>query len=587
MKRFADYLSLQLLRRIEIRYRLIGSFLLVSLLPLGISGYLAYVESNRAIVERTRLFSSEVVKQVSKNIGLEMGKLEADSERLVLSDRVQAALAQYGGENQSARAAARADLTRVLLERYGSFDYVNQKYFLDAENRIVDTQVFAALGRGIVNLVERAPALHGRPYWGAYGNPAGQGSMVLLRAIYNKDNNKLAGSLVLGIRPSHFASIFDDVELGGGGDMLVLDVDDARVLAKARDGRDAPADSALVEAIRQQMLANRYTGFARIDAAYMAAWAPVAGTSWFVVSRIAQDQLSAAADSVRKQIMLVGVMCLALSILLAVILARSISRPLDALVRSMRETESGNYAGRMQAEGGDELTVLAHKFNEMASKVDRHQMQLEERVDERTRDLAEANAKLETLSMTDGLTGIANRRRFDQQLEAELARGARSDAPLALLMLDIDYFKNYNDHYGHQMGDSGLRSVARLLQSHARRAGDLAARYGGEEFVLLAADTDAPTALALAEQIRQALAGQCLAHAGSPLGWLSVSIGVAVRVPHGQLGAADLLGMADQAMYRAKQQGRNQVTLADGPAHGTELCESLYSAPSTTEKNST
>jgi diguanylate cyclase (GGDEF)-like protein len=570
MNRLADYLSLHLLRKIAIRHRLLGSLVLLALLPLVISGVISYSESTDAIRERTRVLSTEVVKQVAKNIQLEMAKLESDSEALVLSDRVQDALAHYAGADERQRAASRLELLRALLERYGSFDYVNQKYLLDRDNRIIDAQVFATLGQGVVQFVEHAPKLLGRPYWGTYDNAAGQKSMVLLRAIHNKANNQLVGSLFLGVRPSHFSSIFEDVNLGSGSDIFVLDADAGKVVidapARAGEGAAAAPAAALTEELRRSMQRNQRSGFVGYrgeqPGRQLAAYSQIADTSWFVVGTIPFSKLTTEAQSVRDKNVLIGLAGFLLSIGLAVILARSISAPLERLVDSMRETETGNYGNRMTPEGKDELTVLARQFNDMASKVDRHQVQLEERVTERTRDLAEANAKLAALSLTDGLTGIANRRRFDEALGLELARAARAGAPFALLMLDVDFFKHYNDCYGHQQGDDCLRRIAGLLQSHARRASDLAARYGGEEFVLIAADTDTASALALAEAIRASLEALQLPHARSPLGRVTASIGVVSMVPDESSNAAAVLRMADQAMYRAKEQGRNQVAVA-------------------------
>lgn len=163
--------------------------------------------------------------------------------------------------------------------------------------------------------------------------------------------------------------------------------------------------------------------------------------------------------------------------------------------------------------------------------------------------------------MTDGLTGIPNRRRFDEVLAVELHRAARAGHVLALMMLDVDFFKNYNDHYGHQEGDVCLRKVARLLQSHARRDSDLVARYGGEEFVMLVVETDADSAMNLAEDVRQSLEVLDLPHAKSPLSCVTTSIGVAIFVPEGDQSPEIFIRMADKAMYRAKEQGRNQVVL--------------------------
>ena len=570
MNRLADYLSLHLLRKIEIRYRLLGSMALLSLLPLLISGFISYTESTRAIAERTRVLSTEVAKQVAKNIQLEMAKLEADSESLVLSDRIQDALAQYAHGDEIHVTAARREMMHALLERYGSFDFVNQKYLLDRDNRIIDAQVFSNLGRGVVQFVERAPRLLGRPYWGTYDNASGQKSLVLLRAIHDKANNQPAGNLFLGVRPSHFSAIFDDVDLGSGTDIFVLDADAGKVVVNTAAGQDSAPDAALADELRRSMQRNQRSGFfgynGQLPGEQLAAYAQIGDTSWFVVSTIPLSKLTIEAQSARDKSIVVGLFGFAISVALAVILARSISAPLERLVHSMRETEGGNYANRMTPEGSDELTVLARQFNEMASKVDRNNLQLEERVTERTRDLAAANGKLAALSMTDGLTGIANRRRFDEALVLELHRAARMHTPLALLMLDVDFFKNYNDRYGHQEGDACLRRVASLLQSHARRASDLAARYGGEEFVLVAADTDAATATALAETIRAEIEALQLAHERSPLGWVTASIGVVSMVPDESTGTIDIVGMADQAMYRAKEQGRNQVVVARSKA---------------------
>lgn len=569
MNRLADYLSLHLLRKIGIRHRLIGAFVLLSLLPLVVSGFISYRESTAAIAARTRVLSTEVVKQVSKNIQLEMAKLESDSEALVLSEQVQDGLVRYNGSNEAGMTAARRELMRALLERYGSFDFINQKYLLDRDNRIIDAQVFSTLGRGVVQFVERAPKLLGRPYWATY-NAAGQKSMVLLRAIHNKANNQLLGHLFLGVRPSHFSAIFEDVNLGSGTAVFVVDAAGGEVVVKteARPGADSAPAPALIDALRRSMQRSQRSGFVSGPQAgkQLAAYSQIADTSWFVVSTIPLSKLTTEAQSVRDKSILIGLAGFIISIALALVLARSISAPLERLVHSMRQTETGNYANRMTPEGSDELTVLARQFNEMASKVDRHQVQLEERVMERTRDLAEANGKLSALSLTDSLTGIANRRRFDDMLAQELQRAARAKAPLALLMLDVDFFKNYNDFYGHPQGDACLRRIAGLLQSHARRASDLAARYGGEEFAMIAADTDTDSAIALAEAIRSSFEALQLPHERAPLGYLSASIGVVSMVPDASTTPEQMVRLADQAMYRAKQLGRNQVAVAHATA---------------------
>ena len=565
MKRFADYLSLQLLRQIGIRRRLLLAFLLLALLPLLVSGTIWYQDSTAAIAERTRVLSTEVVKQVAKNVGVEMARLESDSEALVLSSPIQDGLSAYQGGDEAAMTQARRDLMRVLLDRYGSFGFVSQKYLLDRDNRIIDTQVFTSLGRGVVQFVERAPKLLGRPWWSTLTNSSGQTSMVLLRAIHSKSNNRLIGHLFLGLRPAHFAAIFEDVDLGQHTEVAVVDADSGKVLVNSVEkigGEPTPAPPrALTEELRRSIASNQRSGFFGHDA-QLTAYARIADTSWFVVGSIAQSRLTTEARVMLETSVLIGLAGLFGCVLLAMLLARSIAKPLDDLVDSMRASAQGAHVRPVEPQGSDELTTLAQHFNTMAGTLMRNQEQLEERVDERTRDLAAANEQLAALSMTDAMTGIANRRSFDEALERELQRASRAGTPLALLMIDVDFFKKYNDHYGHQQGDACLRSVAMLLQSHARRAGDLAARYGGEEFTLIAADTDPAAANALAETIRAGVEALRLPHVDSPMGVLTASVGVVALVPTSTTSAAQILGLADQAMYRAKDQGRNQAVMS-------------------------
>jgi diguanylate cyclase (GGDEF)-like protein len=193
----------------------------------------------------------------------------------------------------------------------------------------------------------------------------------------------------------------------------------------------------------------------------------------------------------------------------------------------------------------------------------RYSRELELEVHERTRELTRANEQLEALSLTDALTGLANRRHFDNVLSNEWLRCRRGSHPLALMLLDVDWFKQYNDHYGHQAGDICLRAIGSELAAHARRGSDLAARYGGEEFVLIIPENDAQQARKLAEAIRCAVRARAIAHAKSPAAIVTVSIGVAVVRPADPATPELLLCAADRALYRAKHRGRDRVETAD------------------------
>jgi diguanylate cyclase (GGDEF)-like protein len=188
-------------------------------------------------------------------------------------------------------------------------------------------------------------------------------------------------------------------------------------------------------------------------------------------------------------------------------------------------------------------------------------------VEERTRQLEEANRTLERLSQLDGLTGVANRRRFDEALDAEWRRGCRTGAPLSLVLLDIDAFKAFNDTYGHLRGDECLRQVAVALAGALGRAGDLVARYGGEEFAALLSGVGDEEAAVVADRLRANVQVLRIPHGASPAaGVVTVSAGVATLTPTERGDPATLVAAADQALYEAKRRGRNRVVGQGAPA---------------------
>jgi diguanylate cyclase (GGDEF)-like protein len=173
--------------------------------------------------------------------------------------------------------------------------------------------------------------------------------------------------------------------------------------------------------------------------------------------------------------------------------------------------------------------------------------------------LARAIETLHRISTTDPLTGVANRRNFDDALVLEWRRAARSRTPLSLIMIDIDAFKAYNDVYGHQAGDDCLRRVAESLQSHLHRAGDIVTRYGGEEFAVL---VDGDRAGDLAELLRASVEKMTIEHRASPASnVVTISVGVATTIPDRDRDPAALLKAADEALYAAKAAGRNRVSV--------------------------
>ena len=176
--------------------------------------------------------------------------------------------------------------------------------------------------------------------------------------------------------------------------------------------------------------------------------------------------------------------------------------------------------------------------------------------------LLDTNLVLQRLMNSDGLTGLSNRRHFDEYLELEWRRSTREQTQISLLMIDVDYFKAYNDAFGHLEGDEALRQVAKAIRANSSRPSDLPARYGGEEFALVLPSTSPGGARLLAEKLRQTIAGMNIPHVAPSQGSsLTVSIGLATMVPQVGSHSRQLIQSADQGLYAAKHNGRNQVAV--------------------------
>jgi diguanylate cyclase (GGDEF)-like protein len=192
-------------------------------------------------------------------------------------------------------------------------------------------------------------------------------------------------------------------------------------------------------------------------------------------------------------------------------------------------------------------------------------------------ELAEKNRALEEQNTLDALSGVRNRAYFDKKIQAEMKRSRREQRPLALVMLDIDHFKQINDQHGHLAGDAVIRGVAQRIQALLKRSSDHICRYGGEEFALILPNTDAEGVVALAEQIRQAIADTPFDTEIGALG-VQISAGCYAVVAEPGMVSADYIQAADRALYQAKHQGRNQVQLTPAPEP-----ESGDAAPEPTE----
>ncbi|MCP3717645.1 EAL domain-containing protein [Paraburkholderia sp. CNPSo 3281] len=698
LRRAFDYLCQDLLRRVEIRYRLIAAFILLALLPIIISGCISYVKSVAAIKENAEIFSKEVVRQVSRNVELRMHQIETESNLLVLSDRVQGALSRAASGSAREQSEAREDMTRLLLEHYGSVDFINQKYLLDQKDRILDTQAFAQLTSGVTALVGIAEESHERTYWGSYDDGVGQQNLGMVRAIYNKSDNAKIGSLVLVVRPEYFSTIFNDVATGSGTEIYVFDASDNKIIVVPNHASSpnpgAAPEPGLIEDIARHRVSGESSRFVNFAAGrgghYLAAYARIPGTSWFVVSTIAEQNLTAEAQAVRNQIVVVGISGFLLSIFLAYFISYSISAPLQDLVRRMHDT--GEDAGAVEDDGEDgegapggpdELARLAQRFERMRTairqkihKINEINASLEQTVVDRTAELVARERESRTLienspdtitrydrelrrifanpafctsagcdlatvlgkrpselpgganalvyerkigeviatgksaqfelrwagkdgqeqcthiritpeidrsghitsvlavgrdlsdrmafeatiwkqANFDALTGLPNRQLFHDRLTEEAALARRSQRRVALMLIDLDRFKEVNDSLGHDRGDVLLIEAGRRISACVRNL-DTVARLGGDEFTVILPDLeDMETVEQTVRNINRRLTEPF--KLGADEVYISASIGVTV-FPDDTVELDALFKNADQAMYAAKNAGRNRFS---------------------------
>ena len=289
------------------------------------------------------------------------------------------------------------------------------------------------------------------------------------------------------------------------------------------------------------------------------------------------DLTAATRNSIRDGI-IIGLLGLAVSILLLYFMISSLSQPITILSSDMRNIANGNLEIDVTVKGDDEVGNLGESLQKVADTLYKLLSDINKTIGEHekgnidyflnTEDffgdyrlLADNIVELAALGMRDQLTGLPNRRSFDNRLEMEWNRAMRDEKPLSILILDVDKFKNYNDTFGHQQGDAALKTVAKTVYASLKRTADFPSRWGGEEFVVLLPSTDAKGAVLVAEDIRKDIENALIPCPDARGTKITVSIGVSTQIPALDSELKDFIPAADAALYKAKETGRNRVVL--------------------------
>jgi diguanylate cyclase (GGDEF)-like protein len=305
------------------------------------------------------------------------------------------------------------------------------------------------------------------------------------------------------------------------------------------------------------------------------------GLDWLIVVVVPEEDVMARIKSGTNNTFLLCLTALVAVSIFNVLISRLLVQPIRAISRASQKITEGDFSRRLDEPRIQELAVLSNSFNHMSEEIKRSRSQLEDysrvleqKVSDRTQALQaeiearqvveaalqEANAALHRMAYVDGLTQIPNRRRFDEVLQQSWRQGFREQQPISAILCDVDFFKLYNDCYGHQEGDRCLQLVASAINLVVRRPCDLAARYGGEEFVVILPETPMEGAMAVAQMIQSNVRALQIPHGRSDVSdYVTLSMGVSCLVPEDVMKPELLLILADEALYSAKAKGRNQI----------------------------
>ncbi|KQR76762.1 diguanylate cyclase [Burkholderia sp. Leaf177] len=411
-----------------------------------------------------------------------------------------------GAQDTAVMALAPELRRRILFDRATTAAYIGGGYVIDARGRVIVNNNGMAVpfetftGREYFQVHRRNPSV-GLFFSHPYMTHANTAAIGMSRRI-NAPDGSFGGIALLTLNLQYFRSLLDKVEVGPKGSIFIVQNDGAMIVRKPFLDNELTRNvsSSATFARMTRTRSGSYVAKSPVDGVErIYTFAHVPGTPFIVGVAPAQD---------------------------------------DVL-----------YSWRMRSTGVGVLTLLfGLSFIALSWLL---ALSLRER--------ARAQEELVRLAGTDALTGLPNRRAFDERMDEEWRRARRTNTAVSVLFIDVDYFKAYNDNYGHALGDDALAAVAECISLVVRRPGDIPARYGGEEFVVLLPDTQIEGALHIAETIRARIKTRSIAHRGSVIGRLTVSIGCATAAPPGLGGAYGLLSDADQQLYEAKAAGRDCV----------------------------
>jgi diguanylate cyclase (GGDEF)-like protein len=536
---------LELLKLDRIRTKLLVFAVVIAVLPAFAAGWVSYSGSKRDLRERIGLSLQTSARQGARETEIWFDERLHELRVFAGSDAMLDNLepARGGG-------GARARL---------------REYFGRVQNRIDDfllLQANAPDGRPLASNNDRevialaSPQLaelrSGRAVFGEVERDSTLGPVMTLAVPVLTADGRVLGSLAVRLRLRSLAARLAPLTPDDGGLLLMeLDGKVVPVRSSTRGTPDSVTLAMLLAPGGKPAEFHDHRGMPMIGSVVQMSGAP-----WFAVAELSQDQAYLELYQLRNLVLL-AVFGLALVLGgVGYLIGLHVVRPIDSLTQAASRVASGHLEVELPVVGHDEVASLTVVFNDMVRELRQDRRKIAA-MDEQ---LKRRNLELEELSITDGLTGLRNRRHIMATLEHEVSRAQRTRRPLAVMMLDVDHFKRLNDRFGHQTGDEVLIKVAGVVRSAVRNL-DGAGRYGGEEFIVVLPETDRSGARDVAERIRRMVESTIFAQGEVTV---TLSIGVATFPADGD-DAARVIAAADAALYRAKEGGRNRVEVATGP----------------------
>jgi len=549
---------LGLLHLDSIRNRILVLALLATLIPAFSTAVLSFERTRRALTETLESELQRVGSQSARELDLWVKERTYDLRVFVGSYEVTENLARVPGGG-AAGDEALTRLTNYLTGVQARFDDYAELLVVDVEGRRVAS---SPPGEGDPDLPpEWLPGLRagetmlGEPYWDAVlGSVAARIAVPIETA-----DARFLGVLVATLTFDALREILVGFQPGTEGRVDLMAADGSVIASSASStGFDRRVSQGTLADLASAEGTLEYRDDADVE--MVGALTTVNRMGWTVLAQLPTEEAYARITQLRRSTILLVAFLLVIVGTIAYFIGLYIVRPLDRLAIGASAVAGGDLSVDLPVEGRDEVALLTQVFNSMVAELRTSRQEL----DEAHAVLTEQNVELERISMTDALTSLFNRRYLMGEFDKEINRAKRHGRKLAVLMMDVDRFKKYNDTFGHQAGDDVLRGMGVVIRD-ATREPDTPARYGGEEFVVLLPDCDVDGAVDAAERVRARLAEEVFEG-----GKVTASIGAAEYPTHGTT-PRELIAAADAALYEAKAEGRDRVVPAgrEKPAEST------------------